>query len=92
MADVLKALNAIQQNQTQFQTSLASVTQRLDQLAPEQAGSKGPSSSGASQSPAPGLGASPISASASPTSSPADRESAATQAQKSGFTSRIILT
>jgi hypothetical protein len=94
MAEVLQALKTIQQSQAQTQAGLASVTQRLDQLAPEQAGSKG-SITGASQSPAsgPGLVASPIPTSASPSSVPsADRENAATQAQKSGFTSKIILT
>ncbi|KAH8664334.1 GTP cyclohydrolase N terminal-domain-containing protein [Xylariales sp. PMI_506] len=87
MADVLKALKDIQENQNQLQANLAAVTERLDRSSPE----KG------DEAPKPGTispGATTVPAAVSPPAplTPAERENAAVQAQKSGFSSRIILT
>ncbi|KAI1852369.1 hypothetical protein JX266_002547 [Neoarthrinium moseri] len=92
MAAVFQALRSIQDNQSVLTDGLASVTKRLDQLSPESsvvaAARKNSTSGGV------GLSSSPIPAPTSPTASPgpAEKETAAVQAQKSGFTSRIILT
>lgn len=92
MSAILQALRAIQENQTVLSTGLANVTKRLDQIAPETAPGapvpKNSNSNGAS------LSSSPLAAPVSPSASPSsgDKENAALQAQKSGFTSRIILT
>jgi hypothetical protein len=86
MAEILQALRSIQENQSQLSSGLASVSQRLDKISPESK-EDGTKSGGL-------LGASPLPVPVSPTTSPlpADRENAAVHAQKSGFTSRIILT
>ncbi|KAK6075908.1 GTP cyclohydrolase II [Seiridium cupressi] len=91
MSAILQALRAIQDNQTVLSTGLAGVTKRLDQIAPEKPELTASKSSAGSIA---GLSSSPIPAPVSPTASPgpAERESVASQAQKSGFTSRIILT
>ncbi|KAF3002791.1 Uracil-regulated protein 1 [Neopestalotiopsis sp. 37M] len=89
MSAVLQALKAIQDNQSVLSTGLLNVTKRLDQIAPEDQSKATASKSGASNGS--GLSASPIPAPGSP-STLAEKENAAVQAQKSGFTSRIILT
>ncbi|ETS76718.1 Uracil-regulated protein 1 [Pestalotiopsis fici W106-1] len=89
MSAVLQALRAIQDNQSVLSTGLLNVTKRLDQIAPEDQAKATSSKSGASNGL--GLSASPIPAPGSPATS-AEKENAAVQAQKSGFTSRIILT
>lgn len=94
MADVLQALKAIQENQNRLATEVQTVSSRLDTLAPT------------SQSPIPdskrspsllaGTPTSPVQTSLAATETEADSTTAVTkeaaQAQKSGFTSRIILT
>ncbi|KAH6658384.1 GTP cyclohydrolase-like protein II [Truncatella angustata] len=87
MSAVLQALKAIQDNQTVLSTGLAGVTKRLDQIAPESTPEsktpRGSVSNGA------GLSSSPL---PTPGSPPAEKPAAAKEAEKSGFTSRIILT
>lgn len=94
MADVLEALKSIQENQTKLASEVESVSLRLDTLAPS------------SQVPSLGINRVSTPLAVAPTSpirttlaageadsgstSPTTKE--ASQAQKSGFTSRIILT
>lgn len=91
MSAVLQALSAIQDNQAVLSTGLAGVTKRLDQIAPE---SRPEPSTSKSSSSVAGLSSSPLAAPVSPTASPkpAEKGTAAEEALKSGFTSRIILT
>ncbi|KAI0019627.1 GTP cyclohydrolase N terminal-domain-containing protein [Xylariomycetidae sp. FL0641] len=88
MAEVLQALKAIQDNQTRLATEVESVSQRLDAISP-------PSQDPANIAPsAPSTPVQTASRSAGETGSesPAPTTDAAAQAQKAGFTSRIILT
>ncbi|RYO90192.1 hypothetical protein DL764_008479 [Monosporascus ibericus] len=90
MDDVLKVLGAIQESQRRLATEVASVSQRLDALAPT------------ATTPSPNMGIAPgppspdrersATAAESITDAASLTTSAAVQAQKSGFTSRIILT
>ncbi|RYO93846.1 hypothetical protein DL766_009433 [Monosporascus sp. MC13-8B] len=90
MDDVLKALGVIQESQRRLATEVESVSQRLDALAP------------AAITPSPNTGIAPgppspdrersATAAESITDASSLTTSAAVQAQKSGFTSRIILT
>lgn len=90
MSAVLQALKAIQDNQSVLSTGLLNVTKRLDQIAPEDQAKSTASKSGSSSGL--GLSSSPIPNTPGSPPSLAEKENAAAQAQKSGFTSRIILT
>ena len=99
MADVLKALGAIQEGQRRLATEVESVSQRLDSLAPS---AQDPTSYivGKTTVPAsdittkssdidrerPGTATGSVAEPTSPTTT------AALQAQQAGFTSRIVLT
>ncbi len=101
MSDVLKALEAIQESQHKLATEVESVSQRLDVIAPI---TQDPTSYtigkisalNTATTVAAGLSRTDRERSASASESIADPSSpttnAAAQAQKSGFTSRIILT
>ncbi|KAK7910996.1 hypothetical protein PG985_013477 [Apiospora marii] len=96
MSDVLEALKSIQQVQGQMQKGVESLTQRVNQISPPS-----PDLADSKTSPAPaaarGLTSSPL---PPPATEPAEGAEtpmsaaarAALEAQKSGFTSRIILT
>ncbi|KAK6952300.1 putative GTP cyclohydrolase [Daldinia eschscholtzii] len=94
MVDVLEALKSIQDNQAKLASEVESVSLRLDTLAPSgQVPSLGSSKVSASLAGAPTSPIRTTLAANEPDSgntSPTTKE--ATQAQKSGFTSRIILT
>lgn len=81
MTEVLEALKAVQENQSQLAAQVESVVQRLDTT------TSVPTQDLSSASLAP----TPTPSSATPAARP-DPDSAAQAAQKSGFTSRIILT
>ncbi|RYP35281.1 hypothetical protein DL768_011006 [Monosporascus sp. mg162] len=90
MDDVLKALGAIQESQRRLATEVESVSQRLDALAPT---AITPSSNTGSAPGPPGPNRErSATAAESITDASSLTTSAAVQAQKSGFTSRIILT
>lgn len=92
MADVLEALKSIQENQSRLATEVESVSYRLDALAPSLR-APSPDISRASPSPLAGIPTSPVQA--TPASSESDvnkAQSVTKEAEKSGFTSRIILT
>ncbi|RYP40742.1 hypothetical protein DL769_011722 [Monosporascus sp. CRB-8-3] len=90
MDDVLKALGAIQESQRRLATEVESVSQRLDALAPT-AITPSPNTGIAPGPPSPDQERS-ATAAESITDASSPTTSAAVQAQKSGFTSRIILT
>ncbi|KAK7757269.1 hypothetical protein SLS62_000818 [Diatrype stigma] len=99
MSDVLKALETIQEGQRRLATEVESVSQRLDTLAPVV---QDPSSFIIGKVAPPSTGVTSGSSGTDPERSANASESvpdpssptanAAIQAQKSGFTSRIILT
>ncbi|KAK8041162.1 hypothetical protein PG994_014169 [Apiospora phragmitis] len=96
MSDVLEALRSIQQVQGQMQKGVESLTQRVNQIAPP---SPDPMDSKSSPTPAAvkGLTSSPLPPPATERAEGAETPmsaaaKAALEAQKSGFTSRIILT
>ncbi|KAI1339021.1 putative GTP cyclohydrolase II [Xylariaceae sp. FL0016] len=87
MADILEALKVIQDNQTRLAHEVVSVSQRLDDLAPPVPTGK------TSPPPIAAMPTTPTKASSIvETGSPGAATTAAAEAQKSGFTSRIILT
>lgn len=88
MADVLQALKAIQDNQSKLAAEVESVSQRLDTLAPS-AQSPTLTEKSPPESALPAESALPQPALVA---SAKESSSASTQAEKSGFTSRIILT
>lgn len=88
MADVLQALKAIQENQTKLAAEVESVSHRLDTLAPP-AHSPTLAEKSPPESALPTESALPQPALAA---SAKESSSASAQAEKSGFTSRIILT
>ncbi|RYP69059.1 hypothetical protein DL771_006290 [Monosporascus sp. 5C6A] len=90
MDNVLKALGAIQESQRRLATEVESVSQRLDALAPT-AITPSPNTGIAPGPPSPDRERS-ATAAESITDASSLTTSAAVQAQKSGFTSRIILT
>ncbi|RYP57442.1 hypothetical protein DL770_010674 [Monosporascus sp. CRB-9-2] len=90
MDDVLKALGAIQESQRRLATEVESVSQRLDALAPT-AITPSPNTGIAPGPPSPDRERS-ATAAESITDASSLTTSAAVQDQKSGFTSRIILT
>lgn len=90
MDDVLKALGAIQESQRRLATEVESVSQRLDALAPT-AITPSPNTGTAPSPPGPDRERS-AAAAESITDASSFTTSAVVQAQKSGFTSRIILT
>ncbi|RYP42313.1 hypothetical protein DL767_000235 [Monosporascus sp. MG133] len=90
MDDVLKALGAIQESQRRLATEVESVSQRLDALAPT-AITPSPNTGIAPGPPCPDRERS-ATAAESITDASSLTTSAAVQAQKSGFTSRIVLT
>lgn len=89
MADVLQALKAIQENQAKMAAEVESVSHRLDSLAP-------PASSPTLQEKTSLGGSLPAESvlpqAALPAPAKEESSSAKTEAEKSGFTSRIILT
>ncbi|KAI1776131.1 GTP cyclohydrolase N terminal-domain-containing protein [Hypoxylon cercidicola] len=94
MAEVLQALKAIQESQSRLATEVQTVSNRLDTLAPS---SQSPSPDLSKRSPSlvAGTPTSPVPTTLATSEPGADNTTAtkeATQAQKSGFTSRIILT
>lgn len=90
MAEILQLLQSIQANQSELQSEVASMSHRLDKISPDS------KEGGATKNGSGLLASSPLPATTvSPTASPIpveQREVAAVHAQKSGFTSRIILT
>ncbi|KAI1261286.1 GTP cyclohydrolase N terminal-domain-containing protein [Xylariaceae sp. FL1019] len=86
MTDVLQALKAIQENQSKLAAEVESISQRVDTLAPP-AQSPDLDKKTTSEDQPPAASALPPPAVASPLPG-----NAATQAEQSGFTSRIILT
>ncbi|KAI0129263.1 GTP cyclohydrolase N terminal-domain-containing protein [Hypoxylon sp. NC0597] len=95
MADVLEALKSIQESQSRLASEVESVSYRLDSLAPSLR-APSPDISRASPTPLAGVPTSPVQATLAASESEADKTPPATkeavQAQKAGFTSRIILT
>ncbi|KAI1462216.1 putative GTP cyclohydrolase II [Annulohypoxylon moriforme] len=92
MADVLKVLKTIQENQSRLTTEVESVSYRLDALAPSLR-APSPDISRASPSPLAGIPTSPVQATIASSESETNKAPSATkEAEKSGFTSRIILT
>ncbi|KAI1214957.1 putative GTP cyclohydrolase II [Annulohypoxylon truncatum] len=92
MADVLEALKAIQENQSRLATEVESVSYRLDALAPSLR-APSPDVSRASPSPLAGIPTSPVQTTLVSGESDATKAPSATkEAEKAGFTSRIILT
>lgn len=89
MADVLKALKSIQESQGQLQGGLESVSQRLDQISPPFGIAERPASPETMKGAV--LSRSPP-ASPKPPVRGTSTTVAANEAQKSGFTSRIVLT
>ncbi|KAI0012808.1 putative GTP cyclohydrolase II [Xylariaceae sp. FL0662B] len=97
MAEVLQALKSIQESQSRLATEVESVSQRLDALAPS---TQEPSQGRSEKISSPAVGdVTPNAATQTPvTTDETDVDNAAsatpvgTQAQKSGFTSRIVLT
>lgn len=95
MADVLEALKSIRESQSRLASEVESVSYRLDSLAPSLR-APSPDISRASPTPLAGVPTSPVQATLAASESEADKTPPATkeavQAQKAGFTSRIILT
>ncbi|OTA61157.1 GTP cyclohydrolase [Hypoxylon sp. EC38] len=95
MADVLEALKSIQESQSRLASEVESVSYRLDSLAPSLR-APSPDISRASPTPFAGVPTSPVQTTLAASESEADKTPPATkeavQAQKAGFTSRIILT
>ncbi|OTA78840.1 hypothetical protein M434DRAFT_402169 [Hypoxylon sp. CO27-5] len=95
MADVLEALKSIQESQSRLASEVESVSYRLDSLAPSLR-APSPDISRASPTPLAGVPTSPVQTTLASSESEADKTPPATkeavQAQKAGFTSRIILT
>jgi hypothetical protein len=99
MADVLEALKSLQSSQTRLTAEVEAVSHRLDSLGPSAPGTALEDITGRTTPQAPGAVAAssalrtPSAASAEPESEASSAPTnAAAQAQKSGFTSRIILT
>lgn len=88
MADVLQALKAIQENQSKLAAEVESVSHRLDTLAPP---AHSPTLTEKSP-PESALPAEPALPQPALAASAKESSSAGAQAEKSGFTSRIILT
>ncbi|KAI1407414.1 GTP cyclohydrolase N terminal-domain-containing protein [Hypoxylon sp. FL1857] len=95
MADVLEALKSIQESQSRLASEVESVSYRLDSLAPSLR-APSPDISRTSSTPLAGVPTSPVQTTLATSESDADKTPPATkeavQAQKAGFTSRIILT
>ncbi|KAI1138942.1 GTP cyclohydrolase N terminal-domain-containing protein [Hypoxylon sp. FL0543] len=95
MADVLDALKSIQESQSRLASEVESVSYRLDALAPSLR-APSPDISRASPTPLAGVPTTPAQSALAAGESEADKTPPAAkeaiQAQKAGFTSRIILT
>lgn len=99
MSDVLKALETIQEGQRRLATEVESVSHRLDTLAPAVQdpssfiiGKVAPPSTGGTSGPSDTDPERSANANESVPDPSSPTAKAAAQAQKSGFTSRIILT
>ncbi|KAI0379972.1 GTP cyclohydrolase N terminal-domain-containing protein [Hypomontagnella monticulosa] len=93
LAEVLEALKEIKESQGRLATEVEAVSMRLDTIAPSSSQASSPITNKASPSSLAGVPMTPIrtvSESDADNTSPTTKE--AVQAQKSGFTSRIILT
>lgn len=95
MADVLAALKSIQQFQGEMQKSMESLSSRMDQISPpspDLVGKSSPQPSALNSSILPPPASTPTTERNVGAVAPTSAAKAATEAQKSGFTSRIILT
>lgn len=95
MGEVLAALKSIQQFQGEMQKSMESLSSRMDQItppSPDLAGKPSPQPPALSSSVLPPPASTPTTERSAGAATPTSAAKAATEAQKSGFTSRIILT